>query len=199
MATIQVAETFRETTFFTTVGGFASTQDFSNFCRTWGIQKHVMGYPVFAIMTALNKARKNRTVAGGLQEELTTVKIEKEKTLIAIKRHEFIPRDLAVNRIRITLMATASKLKYAIKMAAPRVCGLFHAPDVENVLTECYNAAMEQLYLEAEQIESWETYGTQNQRSDVQSGGADLATAEQTDSSAGCDNQDSSVGQEQCP
>src|SRR5690606_20898670 len=113
--------------------------------------------------------RKSRTVAGSKQEELTDVKIEKEKTLIAIKRRDYIERDLAVNRIRITLLATAQKIKYAIKMAAPRVCGLFHAPDVENVLTECYNTAIEQLENEAEQIESWETYGTQTNRSETNS------------------------------
>lgn len=175
MSIQQTTEVFKDTVYFVTIGGFNSNQDFHNFVRTWNIQKHLLGWPVFAIMSALNKARRSRTVAGSLQEELTTVKIEKEKTLIAIKRKDYIPRDLAVSRIRITLMATASKIKYAIKMAAPRVIGLFHAPDVENVLTESYNQAIEQLLLEAEQIESWETYGTQNQGVDLQPGGDELA------------------------
>lgn len=197
--TMQVTEVFKDTLFFVTLGGFGSYQDFANFCRTWGIEKHLLGWPVFKIMTALNKARKNRTVAGSLQEELTAVKIEKEKTLIAIKRREYIPRQLAVDRIRITLMATASKIKYAIKMAAPRVSGLFHAPDIENVLTESYNQAIEQLFLEASQIESWETYGTQNQGPDLQSGGDDLVEAPEENTGEGSSEVDPLIGQEQCP
>lgn len=197
MSIQEVHEVFKETLYFVTLGGFTSHQDFNNFMRAQGVEKHLLGWPVFAVMRVLNAARKNRTVAGSLQEELTTVKIEKEKTLIAIKRQDYISRDLAVARIRITLMATASKIKYAIKLASPRVCGMCHAPDVEIVLTECYNQAMEQLLSEAEQIESWEVYGTQNQGSNLLPSGVSLADTQEEDTSEGSGEADTPVWKEQ--
>lgn len=183
-AEIAVHEEFKEPNWFITVGGFNSYNDFYTFCKTWSVEKHICGWPVWAVMKALNAARRNRTIAGSKQDVLTDVKIQKELTMIAIKKREWIPRDLAVNRMRLTMIATASKIKYAIKLAAPRVCGLFNPIDIENVMTECYNTAIGQLESEAEQLVRWELYG-QDQEFDIQQGGEELVTDSETDSREG--------------
>lgn len=155
----EVHELYMPPIFFYTIGGFSSRQAFNDFCKRYQIEQMPRGYPVFRIMNQLVLVSKNRTVAGSLQEEYTKAKINKETTLTAIKRKEYIARDLAIDRMRTTMMAVANKIRYGIKMAAPRVCGLMSAYDIESILTEVWNSCIDQLGAEAKSLESWETYG----------------------------------------
>lgn len=182
-------EHYLPTTDVVAFGGFISSDDLSKFCKSCGIAKHQMGWPVLEIMKALNKARKGKLDENQLKDRLTSVKIEKEQIANAIKLKQYIPRDLAINRMRLTCLATAGKIRNAAKASAPAILGLVSPQDIENVLINHYNLAIEQLYSEAEQLVDWEQYGNIL----FQQGGEAMASSPQEDSGKGSSVEDSGL------
>lgn len=177
--------------------GFTNTDDYMKFMRMSGIEKTIKGWPILKTMRALNLARKGKLMENNLKDQLTQVKIDKEKISNAIKLKEYIERELAVDRMRVSLQATAQKIRYAIKISAPAVIGIQNVQDVENILTEQYNLAMEQLLAQADSLENWETYGYKIE-SNIQSGGVTVAENTQESTSSGSSEEDKSVNSDQC-
>lgn len=142
--------------------GFTSDRDISNFNARFNIQKDPRGYPLVAIVRAMNEVRKARLTQSDINLELMKQRVRKEQVATDIKLRVYIERSLAIDRIRTICQATAHKIRCAIKLAAPKVIGIMSVTDVENILTEGYNLSIEDLLREADTIQSWEDYGYTN-------------------------------------
>lgn len=136
-------------------------EDFYNFCTRNSITKTNDGWPLFCIVRALNVERK-RANRSGMGEEDQALKREKIRDLQiknSIRLREFISRRAAKDRMRIICQTVANKIRYSIKNCAPRVIGILSARDVETVLTDSYNSAIEHIAQEVKALETWEEYG----------------------------------------
>lgn len=177
-----------------TYGGFVNHDEISTFTRKNSIRKDIRGYPLGQILAKANILRKNKLNTGCLKDQLTAVQIEKEKVAVAIKLKNYIERSLAIDRIRTTLQAVANKIRYSIKTSAPRVCGIMSVQDIENILTESYNLAIEQLEREADSLEGWETYGIS-----LQQARDGLVTDTEESASSGSGEEDTSIDKDEHP
>lgn len=175
--------------FFIDLGGFTSP-DFIAFCKEFNVEKdeETGGYPVFKMIAALNMARKKGKWGkdSDLDAELKRTKIEQIKINNAIKLREFVPRKDIVERIRTTFQALANQIRYSVKTAAPRIVGILNVRDIENIIIEYYNQAIEDLGKKAKQITKWEDYGVIN----FQQGGGELVENPEEDFSLGSDTED---------
>lgn len=154
---INTEEMYAPAKYFETIGGFKPA-DFFDFLRKHGIKQDIRGYPVFQIMAKLNELRKERNAAGSVNETYNLERINKLRLENAIKSKRYIDRQLAVDRMRRTDQAVAGKIRYGIKMSAPRIVGIHSVADIEGILTETYNSAIEQLEKDADELVSWEVY-----------------------------------------
>ena len=192
MTEIQVGEAYTTHTHLLTIGGFKDDKELKLFCLRNGIVKDPRGYPIFKIISCLNSARKMKQKDLDLSEELLKEKVRKERVATDIKLKFYIERTKAIDRIRTTCQAVANKIRYAIKLSAPRVTGIMSVVDVENILTEVYNSAIEQLLTEASTIQSWEDYGYVS----AQSTGNEMAEDTEENSDIGSSQEDTSVNED---
>lgn len=184
---IKVSEMYAPAKYFETIGGFKPA-DFFDFLRKYDINSTPMGYPIFEILAKVNELRKERNASGSVAETYNIERINKIRLENAIKSKQFMSRELAIDRMRMTDQAVVGKIKYAIKMSAPRICGLQNVSDIEKILIETYNSAIEQLLDDAKQLISWEVYGI-----DFQQAGEDLVTNTQETNNTGDSIEDSGI------
>lgn len=147
--------------YFIQLGGF-SDDDFRIFTQTMSLKPNDKGYyPVFAIMAAVNSHRKKgRWGTGDADTALKRARIKSVELATSIKAKEFIRTDSARSRMKSILLAVANKIRYSIKSTAPRMIGLLSARDAESILVDGYNSAIQQLLHEADELKTWEQYGT---------------------------------------
>lgn len=184
MAAIKVTEQYAPRTLFMELGGFTST-DFTTFLRENGIEKdeETGCYPVFKVMAALNQARKKGRHGkdSDLDAELKKIKIQQIRIANAIKLQEYVPRKDVVDRMRTTFQAVSNQIRYSVKTASPRLVGVMNVRDIENIIIEYYNQAIEDLTKKAAVIMTWEDYGKIN----FQQGGGGMAEGPEEDFSFG--------------
>lgn len=194
MNEVQVGEAYTTFTHLLALGGFKDDKELKLFCMRNDIQKDPRGYPIFKIMSCLNSARKMKQKDLDLSEELLKEKVRKERVATDIKMKIYVERSKAIERIRTTCQAVANKIRYSIKLSAPRVTGLMSTVDIENILTESYNSAIEQLLVEADVIQSWEGYGYVE--SDFQSTGSEVVEDTQESTFDGSGQENTSINED---
>lgn len=193
---METAEIYFPRQYFIQLGGF-SDNDFIVFTQTLGIRANAKGYyPNFAIMTALNSARKKgRWGTGDADTALKKARIKSVELATSIKSREYIPTATARSRMKSILLATANKIRYSIKVVAPRMIGILSARDAESILIDAYNNSIESLLGEAEALKTWEQYGF-----DTISGGGDiLATNSNENISIGSSEEDQTFDEGEYP
>lgn len=159
MTEIKVGEAYTTHTHLLSIGGFKDDKELKLFCLRNNIEKDPRGYPIYRMISCLNEARRMKQKDLDLSEELLKEKVRKERVGTDIKMKIYVERTKAVERIRTTCQAVANKIRYSIKLVAPRIIGIMSVSDVESILTESYNSAIDQLITEADVIQSWEGYG----------------------------------------
>jgi hypothetical protein len=186
----QLAEIYMPRQYFIQMGDF-SEDDFRIFTQTLGIKANAKGYyPTFAIITALNSSRKKgRWGTGDADTALKRARIKSVELATSIKAKEFIPTISARNRMKSILLATANKIRYSIKITAPRMIGILSARDAESIMTDGYNSAIDSLLQEADALKSWEAYGTDL----IEAGGDFMVEDSDTDISLGSGQEDKTV------
>lgn len=190
---IDVTEKYAPRKFLLDLGGFTST-DLSTFLKENNIAfSSEEGYPIFAIMKALNAARKKGRFGSDtdLDAELKKEKIDHARIVNSLKMKKLIPRDSAVNRMRTTLQALATKISYGAKLAAPRLPGLMNVRDIEKILIESWESAIDSLEEEANALIDWEKYEI-----NIQSARARVAEDSSTSISSGDSSEDSFTDEE---
>jgi len=168
--------------YFTDLVGF-TPYSFTNFINKHGIKKTDAGYPIFEIMKALKDGGSESI--DDVEKSLKHAKLARIRLETSIKRRDHIKRDLAVDRMRTTLMAISTKISYGAKQAAPRVIGVMNVIDVENIIIGCFESSMDMLLEEAERLIDWEKYEL-----DIQSDGEELAERPEENLSFGDDEED---------
>jgi hypothetical protein len=188
-------EMYAPRTLFVHLGGF-NDSDFTKFVQKYGV--NVNGdnlYPIFEIMTHMNKERKTRH---GLKTDemsgLDTQKRYEEVMKLRIINQEraglLIPRSVAKDRVRVAFTTVANKIRWSIKNVAPRLIGVTNARDVENMLTQSYNNALEDLETQSKNI-TWEEDGRK-----VEFGRTELVEDSGEDFSSGSSDQTETTDQE---
>lgn len=193
MTEIKVGEAYTTHTHLLAIGGFKDDKELKLFCLRNNIERDPRGYPIYRIMSCLNEARRMKQKDLDLSEELLREKVRKEKVSTDIKLKIYIERTKAIERIRTTCQAVANKIRYSIKLAAPRITGLMSVADVEAILTESYNSAIEQLVTEADVIQSWEGYGY---TTDIQPTGSEVVEDTEESINSGSSQEDQSVNED---
>lgn len=162
------------------MGGFTNTADFNTFMDRHHIDSIDGQYPIFKIMKSLNIERKTGIMTQDLDSALKSEKIKAQQISNMLKLKELISRRLAVDRMRTALNAIANKMRYSIKSVAPRLAGLLIVPDIENILINAYNDAIESIEKDAKSLVDWENYGI-----DFQPSGNGVATNTQSPAGSG--------------
>jgi hypothetical protein len=182
--------------YFVQQGGF-SDDDFRLFTQTLSIRPNSKGdYPVFLVMTTLNSARKKgRWGTGDADTALKRARIKSVELATSIKSKEYVPTVLARNRMKSMLLAVANKIRYSIKVTAPRMIGLLSARDAESILTEGYNNAIDSLLIEADELKTWEQYGFDS----IEGGRDQLVEDTNSDLSSGSGEENKIIDEKQCP
>lgn len=128
------------------------------------------GVPAGGIIKALNTERKKVSDIMGTKINQTDVEIKvelalKQENVLAkqinnqAKLALLIPKEEASDRVKKVLRAVISLIKNGIKNAAPRLVELQEKRDIETIITEEWNEAVELLEKEAKVI-SWEHDGS---------------------------------------
>jgi len=173
--------------FFVELGGF-SPNTFNKFIKDSGIEfDEVAGYPVFAVMKAMHR-RSSSGAAMDIDHEMKKAKLDGQRIVNSVKMRKLIDRQAAVDRMRVTLQAIAGKIQYGAKLSAPRLPGVMNVRDIENIIVEGWESAIDSLTEEAERLLDWEDYALS-----IQSEGERLATSSQEDISSGDSEEDTST------
>jgi len=177
-AKIEIQEYYLPRKLFLEIGGFTS-QDLSVFMQKHSLDTNPEGIPVFGVVEALNKERKKRRFGEDddfdrdiKKEKLIKARIENQSNL-----KELIPIVEAKKRVKDTFLAVANMMRYAIKLAAPKVARCVNARDAENVLIDAYNNAIEHMEEQSVNI-SWENEGAKTKL-----GGTELVEDTEEDTS----------------
>lgn len=160
---VEMTELYIERLKLLEMGGF-TPGDLTDFLRRYDIVSNEDNlYPVTVIMKHMNYERKKR---GGkdnqLDDQLKFERIQKERIINQTKLGELIPRSIIKERVRIAFQAVANKIRYSIKNCAPRMIGITNARDAENLLTQSYNNALDDLKKEAVDV-SWDKDGIETE------------------------------------
>lgn len=187
-------EKFVSKNFFIELGGF-SPLEFTKFLKSNGIMASEMGYPVFEVMRCLRNSKNTVIEETELDRETKKAKLEQIKIINAIKSKKYINRQLAIDRMRTTLQGIAGKVKYGAKLAAPRCPGVMNVRDIENIILEGWESAIDSLLEECKNISNWEDYAIDN----IQLTGTGMAQSTETSLSTGDSEEDSLLDQIEYP
>jgi len=138
-------------------------EDLRVFLIRWNIKVTPDGYPFSKIVSAMNLERKRRGQCAGASDESIEGQLKYEQMQERrIKNQErldqLVPIAKAKDRMKKTLSAVANMIRYANKLAAPRVALAHNARDCENILVETHNQAVEFLKESCTNV-SWEYEG----------------------------------------
>jgi hypothetical protein len=193
---MDTAEIYLPRQYFIQLGDF-SDDDFRIFTQTLGIKPNTKGfYPVMAIVAILNGLRKKgRWGTGDADTALKRARIKSVELATSIKSKEFIPTRMARDRIKSILLATANKIRYSIKITAPRMINILSARDAETIMTEGYNTSIDSLLEEADALKTWEQYGFDS----IEGGGDFMVEDTDTGISIGSGQENQTLDKGQCP
>lgn len=186
--------------YFLELAGF-TPYFFTQFVSKHRIEGTSAGYPIFAVMRGLLNDAKGVSESNpdsDVDTALKQAKLDQIRVLTQIKRKASIDRNLAVDRMRVTLQAAATKISYGAKQAAARGTGVMVARDLENIILECWESAKDSLLDEAERLIDWEKYGEEIEEAEganLLSEGSGLAKRAQEDIGTGDSEEDSSTSE----
>jgi hypothetical protein len=184
-----------------TAAAVMSASDFTKVCAVGQIIPNDEGlYPILAFLRALNAIRKqsrySTTGAPDVDRQLKLEKIKAQQINNSLKLKELISRRSAIDRMQTTCRAVASKIRYAIKNVSPllhsrMLPNTMNVHDVENVLVEHYNIALEELTKAADNNTSWEDYDA-----GLQPTGVELVDNTEENSDVGSNQEDEAADKE---
>jgi hypothetical protein len=163
------------------MGGFTAP-DLSKFITDYGITCDERGVALYAVIAALNKARKKRRFGeqdDDLERELKLEKLQSERIRNQERLGILIEKDYAKERVRRAFVEVATRMRYQIKQTAVKVAPMTSARDCEMILTNDYNDVIDDLEAKAINMR-WEDDGLQ-----VKFGRTELASDSKADSGDG--------------
>jgi hypothetical protein len=121
------------------------------------------GIPVFGMIFALNEERKKLTEVCGsnisqdmgsakLEHELKNEMILSKRILNQAKLGILIPKEEASDRVKRILTTVMNMLKNNIKMVSPQLVNIVNLRDIESIITNEWNKAVEILEKESKII-----------------------------------------------
>ena len=156
------------------MGGFTGTE-LVTFMRNNDIEASSTGIPVFALIKALNKARKRRGHKVEVEEVDQLLKHEKlQETRIKNQERlgKLIEKTSAKERVRKAFTTVAARMRHQIKQTAVKLATVPNARDCETIMTNDYNTVLDDLLQEADNV-TWEEDGQRTQLERTEINGSD--------------------------
>jgi hypothetical protein len=191
---IEDGEIWATANYIVASGAFAMNQ-FHVFCLSQGVSGKNGKYPLMKLITKLADYRKDsskvvikRFEKEDVETELKFENLQKLRIINQERMGVLIPRKLAKDRVRKTLLATLTALRYAIKRVSPHLAMKeLSSREVENMITREWNDCIEELEKASKNV-SWDAEGLEDQLGrtelaadageDISSGGDEEAEAE---------------------
>jgi len=171
---IDTREYFMKHTVFRQVAGMTAYEIEQMGIKYERARQTDQGIPVFGMMYALNESRKEIAEKLGVNTntDLGDAKLDhlmkhenilSKRILNQMKLGLLIPKEEASDRVKTTFRAVINIIKVGIKHAATRIIAmtLLSPRDVETVLTEVWNDAIEELK-KGSKVITWEEDGSAN-------------------------------------